>query len=63
MPSLIKNQLEQIITNQQIEDATLLIVAGKYEQTTQALGALRVKLNELFQLAKPDDYKFAWIVN
>ena len=63
LPSLIKNQLEQIITNQQIEDATLLIVAGKYEQTTQALGALRVKLNELFQLAKPDDYKFAWIVN
>lgn len=59
----IEKELNDLIKEHNIQDAILLIVAGEYEQTTQALGAIRVKLNELYNLANENEYKFAWIVN
>ena len=59
----ISNELNQIINDFKIKDATLFITRGKYNETTQSLGAVRVKLNELFNLANENEYKFAWIVD
>lgn len=59
----ISNELNQIIKDFKISNATLFITRGKYNETTQSLGAVRVKLNELFNLANENEYKFAWIVN
>ena len=58
----IELELKKIIKDFNIKDATLFITKGKYLETTQSLGAVRVKLNELFSLAKQDCYEFAWIV-
>lgn len=58
----IKSELEHLISKYNIINATLFITAGLHEQTTQSLGAVRVKLNELFNLAN-DSYKFCWIID
>ena len=60
---LISLELKQIIDDFNIEDATLLITRGEYKNVTQSLGAVRVKLNELFNLANEDKYEFAWIID
>ena len=59
----ISSELKQIIQDFKIKDATLLIARGKYTQTTQSLGAVRVKLNELFNLANENEYRFVWITD
>ncbi len=58
----IEEELKQIIEDFKIENATLLITRGKYQSTTQSLGAIRTKLNELFHLAT-NEYQFVWIVD
>lgn len=58
----IEKELKQIIKDFKIENATLLITRGKYQSTTQSLGAIRTKLNELFHLAT-NEYQFVWIVD
>ncbi len=58
----IEEELKQIIKDFKIENATLLITRGKYQSTTQSLGAIRTKLNELFYLAT-NEYQFVWIVD
>ena len=58
----IEKELKQIINDFKITNATLLITRGKYQSTTQSLGAVRTKLNELFHLAS-DEYQFVWIVD
>ncbi|SYV90053.1 aspartyl-tRNA synthetase, partial [Metamycoplasma alkalescens] len=41
-----------------------LIAAGNDEESTlKALGAIRTLLNELYQLANPEQLNFLWIVN
>lgn len=59
----ISFELDLIINDFKIKNATLLITKGKYEFVTQSLGAVRVKLNELFNLANPDEYIFLWITD
>lgn len=59
----ISNELNSIIKDFKITTATLLITRGKYGSVTQSLGAVRTKLNELFELANENDYCFAWIVD
>lgn len=59
----IEKELRQIIKDFKITNATLLITRGKYQSTTQSLGAVRTKLNEIFQLANNNEYKFVWIVD
>lgn len=58
----IEKELKQIINDFKITNATLLITRGKYQSTTQSLGAVRTKLNELFHLAS-NEYQFVWIVD
>ncbi len=41
----------------------LFIVPGKNDDCLNALGALRVELASLFELANPNDYKFVWITD
>ena len=53
----IEKELKQIINDFKITNATLLITRGKYQSTTQSLGAVRTKLNELFHLAS-NEYQF-----
>lgn len=59
----ISSELTNIIKDFKIKNATIFITRGKYNEVTQSLGAVRVKLNELFELADQNEYKFAWIVN
>lgn len=59
----IHKELKKLILENQFYNGTILIVSGNYEQTTQSLGAIRVKLNELFSFTNKNDYKFVWIVN
>lgn len=59
----IHKELKKLILENQFYNGTILIVSGDYEQTTQSLGAIRVKLNELFSFTNKNDYKFVWIVN
>ncbi|MBD5422905.1 MAG: aspartate--tRNA ligase [Mycoplasma sp.] len=59
----ISSNLKNIISDFKIKNATLFITRGKYNQTTQSLGAVRVKLNELFNLANENEYKFIWIID
>ncbi|WP_406613729.1 aspartate--tRNA ligase [Mycoplasma corogypsi] len=44
------------------ESGTYLICADKYENASQALGALRVELNSWYKWAR-DEYNFSWIVD
>lgn len=59
----IASELNAIIQDFQITNATLIIARGEYENTTQSLGAVRNKLNELFALANPHEYRFVWITD
>ncbi|MGL5617663.1 MAG: aspartate--tRNA ligase [Metamycoplasmataceae bacterium] len=59
----IKNELEEIIKNFKIKNSTLIFVADELDNTNKALGAIRVKANELFSYANPDEYKFVWIID
>ncbi|MCR8613205.1 MAG: aspartate--tRNA ligase [Mycoplasma sp.] len=62
--SLIKKEVDKIIEDFSIKkSSTLLFVADEYDVTTKSLGAVRVELNNIFKLAKQDDYKFLWVVN
>lgn len=58
----IEKELNEIIKLQKIKKGTLLFVADTLENVNKALGAIRVKLNELFSLAAKE-YKFVWIEN
>ncbi len=58
----INDELHALIKDFKIKEGTMLFVADKFEVTTQALGAVRVKLNELFNLAK-DELNFTWIID
>ncbi len=59
----ISNELNKIIKDFKIKDATLFITRGKYNESTQSLGAVRTKLNELFNLSNNNEYRFVWITD
>lgn len=42
---------------------TLLIMAGKYEETWTQLGRLRLYLGNQLELIKKNDYKFLWVTD
>ena len=59
-----EKQLHEITEKHKIANGgTLLFVADAYEVTTQALGAVRVELAEMFELTKDKEDRFTWIVN
>ncbi|WLP85355.1 aspartate--tRNA ligase [Mycoplasma seminis] len=59
IPAQEVNKLLQVQTT---ADGTYLICADKYENASQALGALRVELNSWYNWAR-DEYNFKWIVD
>ena len=60
--SLIEKEINQI-SQSFSGDWTIFLVGDSNENTNQALGAIRVKLNELFELANDKILKFVWIEN
>ncbi|WP_025755584.1 aspartate--tRNA ligase [Mycoplasmopsis cricetuli] len=54
--------VEKLITEKQKQNGTFLIVANEYNNASQALGALRVELNQWYNWAS-DEYNFHWVVN
>ncbi|WP_416755963.1 aspartate--tRNA ligase [Mycoplasma aquilae ATCC BAA-1896] len=56
------SEIETLIKSQNNQNGTYLICADKYENASQALGALRVELNSWYGWAK-DEYNFKWIVD
>ncbi|MGL5357466.1 MAG: aspartate--tRNA ligase [Metamycoplasmataceae bacterium] len=59
----INSQLKTIIQEHKLDSGIIFIAADEYKKTTQALGAIRVHLAELFDLADPNIFKFLWIVD
>ncbi|UUD36474.1 aspartate--tRNA ligase [Mycoplasmopsis citelli] len=58
----VPQSVEKLIKQIGKTTGTYLIVANEYENASQALGALRVELNEKYNWAK-DEYNFAWIID
>ncbi|MFV8482804.1 aspartate--tRNA ligase [Mycoplasma sp. 1932B] len=56
------SEIETLIKSQNNQNGTYLICADRYENASQALGALRVELNSWYGWAK-DEYNFKWIVD
>ncbi|WP_406616803.1 aspartate--tRNA ligase [Mycoplasmopsis adleri] len=52
----------KLVKNNKNKNGTYFIVANEYENASQALGAIRVELNDMFNYAK-EQYHFAWIVD
>ncbi|WKX02804.1 aspartate--tRNA ligase [Candidatus Mycoplasma mahonii] len=57
-----KKELEKIMINKPMKSWTTLFVADTLHVVNQALGAIRVELNNLFDLAS-DKFNFVWIEN
>ncbi|MHA3802056.1 aspartate--tRNA ligase [Mycoplasma sp. VS30B] len=55
-------EIAKLIQAQANANGTYLICADKYENASQALGALRVELNSWYNWAR-DEYNFKWIVD
>ncbi|EFF41733.1 aspartate--tRNA ligase [Mycoplasmopsis alligatoris] len=60
--SKVQEEVDILIKKQNIVNGTVFIAADKYESASQALGALRVELNNLFNYAR-DEYNFSWITD
>ncbi|RIV16923.1 aspartate--tRNA ligase [Mycoplasmopsis gallopavonis] len=58
----VPNAVANLMKQQTNQNGTYLICADKYENASQALGALRVELNSWYKWAK-DEYNFSWIVD
>ncbi|MCP4337153.1 MAG: aspartate--tRNA ligase [Mycoplasma sp.] len=59
----INKEINAIFKDNKLSSGTILFVASKHKVTTQSLGAVRVKLNEMFNLAKQNELNFTWITN
>ncbi|VEU76105.1 aspartate--tRNA ligase [Mycoplasmopsis columboralis] len=58
----VPNAVEKLINSINKQTGTYLIVANEYDNASQALGAVRVQLNEMYNWAK-NEYNFSWIVD
>ncbi|MBN4084233.1 aspartate--tRNA ligase [Mycoplasma sp. CSL10166] len=57
-----QEHVDKLINSQNNKDGSYFIVANKYENASQALGALRVELNSWFNWANEDEFNFKWVV-
>ncbi len=55
--------INKILKKHQLENATILFVAGKQEMTLKSLGAVRNELGSILNLKDKNKYNFAWIIN
>lgn len=61
---LSETEKEALLTNFKIKDkGTLLINGGKYSEISQAMGAIRINLAKLFNLADNSEFKLLWVVD
>ena len=58
----VPQEISELISQHNLGSGTILFSAGKLPNVNQALGAIRVKLNRMFNLAKPG-FNFLWIKN
>ncbi|WP_426461457.1 aspartate--tRNA ligase [Mycoplasma hafezii] len=58
----VSEAANNLIKAQNNPNGTYLICADKFENASQALGALRVELNSWYNWAK-DEYNFSWIID
>ena len=58
----VPTEIDNLIKEHNLENGTILFGAGKLEDVNQALGSVRIKLNEMFNLAK-SGFNFLWIEN
>ncbi|WP_029513756.1 aspartate--tRNA ligase [Mycoplasmopsis primatum] len=58
----IPEECLQLVKSNQNKNGTYFIVANSYENASQALGAIRVELNNRYHY-ESEKYHFAWIVN
>ena len=61
-PRFLDGQLWKLFAKGSLRAGTLLFVSDSQKVATQALGAVRTKLNEVFNLAS-NDFNFVWIEN
>ncbi len=59
----LEKELLAIQKDLNLHDQSIILIGDEYKITTQALGAVRHKCNELFNWANKKEYKFAWINN
>lgn len=65
--TLIGKEFSKIHHDLKLTNHTLIMIAGHYSVTTKALGAVRVKLNELFNYTNvpfakgQEKFKFCWV--
>lgn len=57
----IESELNSIVKTHNILEGTIFIVANTPDKTNVSLGAIRVTLNTMLNLAKDNSYEFIWI--
>ena len=57
----IKKEIDHILKKYEISNGTIFIVADTLNKSNISLGAIRVKLNEIFKYAKEGVFEFLWI--
>ncbi|WP_338822361.1 aspartate--tRNA ligase [Mycoplasmopsis felifaucium] len=58
----VPDAVKELISQNNNKNGTYFIVANEYEKASQALGAIRVELNDMFNYAT-EKFHFAWIVD
>lgn len=59
----VPEEVKQILNTNNNQDGSYFIVANKYENACQALGAVRNELNHIYKYANDNEYKFLWITD
>ena len=57
----IQKEVDHILKKYEISNGTIFIVADTLNKANISLGAIRVKLNEIFKYAKEGVFEFLWI--
>ncbi|WP_027120321.1 aspartate--tRNA ligase [Mycoplasmopsis lipofaciens] len=58
----VPESIKELVNNNNNKNGTYFIVANTYENASQALGAVRVELNELFNYAR-NEFNLSWITD
>lgn len=58
-----RESIVKIITDNNTKTCSLFFVADEEAIALQALGAVRNEIGRMFNLTKPEDFKFVWIIN
>ncbi|MEA4115401.1 aspartate--tRNA ligase [Mycoplasma sp. 744] len=59
----VKEEVFKLIELNDYKSGSYFIVANTFKNASQALGAVRIALNDKFKYAKENEYHFSWIIN